>query len=226
MTSNRVVNKRAIPLVSSLLIAISSLVCAQVSVQPAVAADQTTPGMTNDDVVTLSKMGFGNDVIEAKIQQAGAVNFKLEVDDLSKLKAAGVAQSVISAMLKRSNVKVEAPAAASGARGSLFNGEWVNENKHTDGTTRLRVTVRLNLMSFEAWGKCQPVDCSMGTIATIPTSDADTGQVNFRWTNSFSVRQFQIRLVGPSRLEVQTTTTFTDNSGRPKYSMLEYMVRE
>jgi hypothetical protein len=115
---------------------------------------------------------------------------------------------------------------ANGARGSLFSGVWVNENNHSDGVTRLRVSVRLNLMSFEAWGKCHPNDCSMGNIATMPTSDGDTGQVHFSWKNPFSVREFQIKLVGPARLELQTTTTFTDDSGRPKYSMLEYMLRE
>lgn len=66
--------------------------------------------MTNSDVVKMAKLGFGNDVIEAKVRQAPAVDFKLEVDDLSKLKAAGVSQNVISAMLKRSTAST-APAA-------------------------------------------------------------------------------------------------------------------
>lgn len=69
------------------------------------------PPMTNADVVKMAKMGFGSDVIEAKVTQAPAVDFKLEVDDLSKLKSAGVSQSVISAMLKRSTASA-APAAA------------------------------------------------------------------------------------------------------------------
>ncbi len=58
--------------------------------------------MTNDDVVKMTKLGFGNDVIDAKIDQARSVDFKLEVEDLSKLKSAGVSQSVISEMLRRS----------------------------------------------------------------------------------------------------------------------------
>jgi hypothetical protein len=73
--------------------------------------------LTNDDVVKMAKMGFGNELIEAKINQATAVNFKLEVDDLSKLKSAGVSQAVISAMLKRSSGG-GAPATAGPAPGS------------------------------------------------------------------------------------------------------------
>lgn len=66
------------------------------------APSASAPPMTNGDVVKMAKMGFGNDVIEAKIGQAAGVDFKLDIDDLSKLKAAGVSQDVISAMLKRS----------------------------------------------------------------------------------------------------------------------------
>lgn len=73
--------------------------------------------MTNDDVVKMAKLGFGDDVIGAKIQQAQAVNFKLEVDDLSKLKSAGVSQNVISTMLRRSSGA--APAMAGGAPGGF-----------------------------------------------------------------------------------------------------------
>lgn len=55
-------------------------------------------------------------MIEAKVTQAPAVDFKLEVDDLSKLKSAGVSQSVISAMLKRSTASA-APVAATAQAG-------------------------------------------------------------------------------------------------------------
>lgn len=65
-------------------------------------AQATAAPMSNDDVVKLAKAGFGAELIEAKIKQAGAVDFKLEIDDLTKLKAAGVPQPVIAAMLQRS----------------------------------------------------------------------------------------------------------------------------
>jgi hypothetical protein len=59
--------------------------------------------MTNADVVKLVKLGFGTEVIKAKIDSAPAVNFKVEVDDLVSLKNSGVSQDVISEMLKRAN---------------------------------------------------------------------------------------------------------------------------
>jgi len=73
---------------------------------------QTKP-LTNADIVSLAKLAMGDDVIIAKINQAAAVDFKLEVADLEALKKAGVTNPVISAMLKKSTAKSEpAPAAA------------------------------------------------------------------------------------------------------------------
>jgi hypothetical protein len=88
---------------------ISSPIFAQTSSQPTTSAAQTSSAMTNDDIFNMVKIGFSNDVIKAKIQQASAVDFKLDVDELSKLKSAGVSQDVISAMLKRATAKAEGP---------------------------------------------------------------------------------------------------------------------
>jgi hypothetical protein len=89
-------------LIVPLLILVSTLLCTQTSTHGSSAVARTSSPMTNEDVVRMSKIGFGNDLIEAKIQQSTAVDFKLEVDDLSRLKAAGVSQDVSSAMPKRS----------------------------------------------------------------------------------------------------------------------------
>jgi len=75
------------------------LLLSMVSFAQAPAA--SVAALTNDDVVKMARGGFGNEVIEAKIEQAQAVDFRLEIDDLTKLKAAGVSQGVISAMLRR-----------------------------------------------------------------------------------------------------------------------------
>jgi hypothetical protein len=105
-------------LVSLWLVAISGIVFAQVPQQSNGSAAQAPPAMSNDDVVNMVRMGFGNDVIEAKIQQANVVDFKLEINDLSKLKSAGVSQDVISAMLKRSTAQAETPPAAQAPPGA------------------------------------------------------------------------------------------------------------
>jgi ABC-type proline/glycine betaine transport system substrate-binding protein len=54
------------------------------------SAAQAQKALTNDDVVRLSKVGLGDEVVIAKIRQAEDVDFKLELDDLTKLKQAGL----------------------------------------------------------------------------------------------------------------------------------------
>lgn len=70
--------------------------------------------LTNPEVVKLCKLDLGDEVVISKINQAKYVDFKLETDDLAKLKAQGVSKAVIAAMLKRatavtSNAPVVAP---------------------------------------------------------------------------------------------------------------------
>lgn len=58
--------------------------------------------LTNADVLTINKLGLGDAVVIAKINQASAVSFSLDTDSLIKLKTDGVSKEVIAAMLKRS----------------------------------------------------------------------------------------------------------------------------
>jgi len=67
---------------------------------PSVALSEKT--LTNEDIIKLSKVGLGDEAIMAKIRQASEVDFRLETDDLAKLKSAGVSGKVIAAMLDRS----------------------------------------------------------------------------------------------------------------------------
>lgn len=60
--------------------------------------------LTNQEVVRLCKLDLGDDVVIAKINQAKYADFKLETDDLIKLKSQGVGKPVIAAMLKRGTV--------------------------------------------------------------------------------------------------------------------------
>jgi hypothetical protein len=108
MTTERLTLSRRVLGAAAILVALCSVAFAQA---PAPAAAP----MTNDDVVKMAKVGFGNEVIEAKIAEAHTVDFRLEVDDLAKLKAAGVSQSVISTMLKRSSGSTQSGRAESPA---------------------------------------------------------------------------------------------------------------
>lgn len=95
MSFQQLASSCRIRLIAPLLVALLGVALAQTSMAGA--------ALTNDDIVKMASLGFGDDVIEAKIKQASAVSFKLEVDDLQKLKSAGVSQGVISAMLSRSS---------------------------------------------------------------------------------------------------------------------------
>lgn len=56
---------------------------------------------TNEDVIELQKIGLGDKVIISKINEVKKVHFQVEIEDLKKLKAAGISQDVISAMIDR-----------------------------------------------------------------------------------------------------------------------------
>jgi len=59
--------------------------------------------LTNEDVVKLVHLDLGDEVVVAKIRQASSVDFRLETDDLGRLKKAGVDGKIIAAMLDRSS---------------------------------------------------------------------------------------------------------------------------
>jgi hypothetical protein len=80
---------------------------------PAQAGEGET--LTNVGVMQLCELGLGDEVVIAKIKQAEAVAFKLEIDDLAQLKSAGVSGPVIAAMLERTT----APPASVVAVGGL-----------------------------------------------------------------------------------------------------------
>ncbi len=101
----------------------SSILCALVSAVLAmgtVASGQTptpTTGelpLSNADVVKLWKLGLGDEVVIAKINQARAVEFKLDTDSLVELKGQGISKDVIAAMLNRSGGRGNPGAAPAG----------------------------------------------------------------------------------------------------------------
>lgn len=70
-----------------------------IGVQLAVA--QPAQPLTNEDVVKLSALGLGDEVVVAKIKQAPEVAFSLEIAGIEKLTKDGVSKGIITAMLQR-----------------------------------------------------------------------------------------------------------------------------
>jgi len=62
---------------------------------------------SNADVIKLNKLGLGDDVVIAKINEVRRVNFQVATDDLISLKEQGVSSGVISAMIRRSSSAVK-----------------------------------------------------------------------------------------------------------------------
>lgn len=58
--------------------------------------------LRNADIIKLTKIAMGDEVIIAKIKTVREVNFDTSTDDLVKLKESGVSKPVIAAMLERS----------------------------------------------------------------------------------------------------------------------------
>lgn len=97
---------------------------------PVFAAPPTAPAaeaaLANSDIIKLSKLQLGDEVILAKIKQAKSVAFDLSTDGLIQLKQAAVSGKVISAMLERSTVK-QTVVSTSSMNGPNGNGDGRQE---------------------------------------------------------------------------------------------------
>jgi hypothetical protein len=103
----------------------------------ALAADKA---LTNGDVVTLVKAGFGDALVIQKIEGAPSVDFDVATETLVKLKQNGISQAVIGAMLKRSSsapAGANTPAAVSGVGGAPATGNSTVRLVTTQGTLDL-----------------------------------------------------------------------------------------
>jgi hypothetical protein len=83
----------------------------EASPQPQTSAPAHESALSGKDVVKLSKLQLGDDVIVAKIKQAAAVDFDVSTDALIQLKEAGVSARVIAAMIERTAPSASKPIA-------------------------------------------------------------------------------------------------------------------
>lgn len=128
------------------LVPIAAAVLLLAGTAVAQAPGQAEPPLTNEEVVKLCKLGLGDEVVIAKINQAREVNFQLDTDSLVKLKEQGVSKPVIEAMLKRTT-PTPSPAqsareaiAAMGETGGVGTGGFGEEVilRTKDGELRLK----------------------------------------------------------------------------------------
>lgn len=110
----------------------------------AVWAAEAEKPLDNAEIVKLTKLEMGDDVIIAKIKAASTVQFATTTDDLVKLKSAGVSKAVMAAMVDRTNAGSAAHAAsgaaAAGSAGAMGVASGISSVTLVakDGTTTLK----------------------------------------------------------------------------------------
>ncbi|MEA5569440.1 hypothetical protein [Calothrix sp. UHCC 0171] len=100
-----------------------------------------------------------------------------------------------------------------------FVGNWVNINPNTNNITRLGINLNTaKQLKIRAFGKCQPKDCDWGEVSLTKDSNNSAYTVyKFKFAN----KTLKITLLAEDKLQVETSTVFTDNSGRKNYSSIE-----
>ena len=113
-----------------------------------------------------------------------------------------------------------------------FLGVWVNIDTNTRSVPKLSVSLAGNDVSVHVWGACSPTPCDWGEAkadaygsAVSSTVSSDTTALRGTFKTSFADRGFSIRVDGEDRLQLETDTHFTDNSGRSNYSTTDVFER-
>jgi hypothetical protein len=176
--------------------------------------------LTNADIVTLAKAGFGAEVLTAKIEAAITVDFDLSSDALVKLKQQGVPQPVIAAMLKRESsprtASVPASAAAAAQSGkAASSAPWQVRLVASSGTVDLIKSA--GAVDSAAFGTKTFHTFSGATAQTrtrdrqpallIATTSNPNGQYFLVKTDSSTKRRLRSVKIGAGMLGLRNSTT-------------------
>jgi hypothetical protein len=143
---------------------LKALVLLVLAVSLAAPAVRGEDALTNQDVIKMVAAGLGDSLVIAKIREAAAVDFALEVDDLVKLRKAGVNETVVQAMLERkaSAAWPAAPAAPVPAVGGNPENPWLSMQEDL-GYELVKVALKT----------------TEGTVMRIPILRGDISSVGF-----------------------------------------------
>lgn len=116
-------------------------------------SDAESP-LTNKDVVKLLQVGIGDQAVIAKVRQAAAVDFQLDVDDLAALKRQGVSGAVIAVMLDRTaaGARVSVGSAAATVREPDYIGSFCFRNGATGELAPLARETGSSAIDIKAMG--------------------------------------------------------------------------
>ena len=111
-----------------------------------------------------------------------------------------------------------------------FVGKWENIDVKSGGLTRLEITSAGNKVKVHAYGDCEPSDCGWGEVegvAYAPSVESKLEDTAKAIIVSYArgERIMLIRSVEGNRLQAETFTRFTDNSGRAAYTAVYTFAR-
>jgi hypothetical protein len=111
-----------------------------------------------------------------------------------------------------------------------FTGKWENIDAKAGGLTRLEITSAGTKVKVRAYGDCEPSDCDLGEVegvAYAPSVDSKLEATAKAVTVSYPGGEMMmvIRPVEGNRLQAETFTRFTDNSGRADYTAVYTFAR-
>jgi hypothetical protein len=112
-----------------------------------------------------------------------------------------------------------------------FTGKWENTDAKTRGLIRLEINAAGDKVKVHAYGSCEPSPCDLGEaegVAYAPSVESDVAATAKAITVSYAGGEMMmvIRPVGGDRLQAETFTRFTDNSGRAAYTAVDTFARD
>jgi len=114
-----------------------------------------------------------------------------------------------------------------------FIGSFKNTNPATSGMTRIDISRNGSNTRVHVWGKCSPSDCDWGVedgfaygdgVGSNPVGAARS--LSAIYHKNFAETILVIRPMAGNRLQVESFTRFTDNSGRSAYGTRETFIRD
>ncbi|MGA7832657.1 MAG: hypothetical protein WCA21_17000 [Terracidiphilus sp.] len=105
---------------------------------------------------------------------------------------------------------------------SRLDGDWVNIDPNTRGIVEVIIAGK----EIHPYGACHPTACNWGVIKAKSFAESvnssEISKLVAKKFNSFSNVELTISRETDGRLRVEAFTHFTDRSGRPDYSTVNY----
>jgi hypothetical protein len=103
-------------------------------------------------------------------------------------------------------------------------GTWLNEDPLEGSPPRVEIALLPEGLRLHLWGKCQPEDCDIG-LWSIPIEEASQGSFIISYDFARGNTSIAFSLLPDGRLQAETTTDFTEDSGLTDTISTAIMVR-